>query len=382
VSEPQETVIACLTPAGAGAIATLAVHGPDAWRLCRELFSPFRGELPEEPETVEPNRFFLGRLGEEMQDEAILSLRRAAPVPSVELHCHGGREVLAVLVEAFRRRGAREIGWSEWQRRAIASPVRAAAAVALAHAPTPRTAAILLDQFHGAFERAIDLVRADLEKGDLDRARIGLEGLLHNASLGLHLTHPWRVAAVGAPNVGKSSLVNALAGFRRCVVSETPGTTRDVVTTLLALDGWPVELADTAGLREAGESLEEAGMRLARETAAKSDLCLWVVDASTEAAWPEGLGGQVLLVVNKTDLPAAWDLAQKPEALRVSARTGEGLPELCAEIARRLVPQASDEGAAVPFTREWCDSLEVARRACLAGNSSEARQALDRVVNG
>lgn len=353
-----DTVVACLTPAGAAAIATLGVHGPDAWRVCRALFTPRSAPLPEEPEAIAEGRFFLGRLGDALRDEAILALRRAVPVPSVELHCHGGREVLAVLLETFQQHGARVISWREWHERTAGSAFRAAALTALAQALTTRTSAILLDQYHGAFDAALEAVRQSLDRGDRHGAEQRIGEMLRHAGVGLHLTRPWRVAVAGAPNVGKSSLVNALAGFQRCVVSELPGTTRDVVTTRIAVDGWPIELADTAGLRDAPESLEEAGVRLARETAATADLCLWVADGSAVPVWPGSLGVPVLRVVNKIDLPAAWDVTG---VLRVSARTREGLAELCAALAARLVPEPPAPGAAVPFTAECCTRLDEAR---------------------
>src|SRR5207244_11945531 len=101
----------------------------------------------------------------------------------------------------------------------------------------------------GAVGPAVDAARAALRRGDAMEAGRLLDELARYAGVGRHLTAPWRVAVAGAPNVGKSSLVNALAGYQRSVVAPTPGTTRDVVTALLAIDGWPVELADTAGLR-------------------------------------------------------------------------------------------------------------------------------------
>src|SRR5206468_2220750 len=110
----------------------------------------------------------------------------------------------------------------------------------------------------------------------------------------------------GAPNVGKSSLVNALAGYQRSIVAPTPGTTRDVVATTLAIDGWPVELSDTAGLHGEGEQLERAGMARARAAAAAADLCVWVLDGSAAPVW---LGPEItapLTVINKIDLPPAW----------------------------------------------------------------------------
>ncbi len=103
----------------------------------------------------------------------------------------------------------------EFCRRTEPDPLRAAAAVALAEAPTVRTAAILLDQYHGALAAALDAVAAALDRGDIGEASAGLDALVRYAPLGRRLTAPWRVAVAGPPNVGKSSLVNALAGYQR-----------------------------------------------------------------------------------------------------------------------------------------------------------------------
>ena len=178
-----------------------------------------------------------------------------------------------------------------------------------------------------------------------------LDVLAQRTPLGRHLSEPWRVVLAGAPNVGKSSLVNALACYQRSVVAATPGTTRDVVTTQIALDGWPVELADTAGLRDAAEPLEEEGVCLAKRTLAAADLCLWVLDASAEPVLPPEALGPVRLVVNKTDLPVAWDLARAPGAIRVSALTRAGLDELLAALSRWLVPDPPPAGTAAPPMR-------------------------------
>jgi tRNA modification GTPase len=354
----SDTVVACLTPAGTGAIATLAVHGPDAWNVCRGLFTPRSGSLPERPEDVTPNGFILGLLGTTLRDEAVLALRRSSPMPWVELHCHGGREVVRMLLEVFEQQGVRVISWREWLARTESSSLRAAAASALASAPTVKTAAILLDQYHGAMDSALARVKEAIERGDIPAARQMRAELLRHADVGRHLTKPWRVVVAGAPNVGKSSLVNTLAGYQRCVVSETPGTTRDVVTTQIALDGWPIELSDTAGQRESGESLEQLGIQLARQEAASADLCLWVVETSSPPTWPASLEKPLLAVVNKIDLPAVWDLSQHPDAIHVSARTGEGIQELAEQLVRRLVPNEPAAGVAVPFTDELVRQLE------------------------
>jgi tRNA modification GTPase len=198
--------------------------------------------------------------------------------------------------------------------------------------------------------------------------------------LGLHLTSAWRVVVVGAPNVGKSSLINALAGYDRAIVSPTPGTTRDVVTVKTAIDGWPVQLSDTAGFRETQDELESAGIELATRALSSADLAIFVHDASRlsdqtnlETSTPAS-HQRAIHVVNKIDLVAAGErtqvfgrfVASRPDIARplaISALDGEGIGDLISAIARALVPVSVSAGSAVPFTSEQFDGLAAAKSA-------------------
>jgi tRNA modification GTPase len=362
------TRISCLTPAGQAALATFAVHGPRAWEVVQSLFRPLKGSLPAVPST---GRFWLGRLAGELADEVVLSVKQTEPVAWLELHTHGGMAVTDYVLELFRGHGVAVCTWEELLRLTSSDLFCVEAAIALTAAQTARTAAILLDQYAGAFTAALDAMYQAGQGGDTAAVLQMLAELVRHAKLGRHLTAPWRVVVAGAPNVGKSSLVNALAGFQRSIVAATPGTTRDVVTTRIAIDGWPVELTDTAGLRDVSESLEEQGIQQTRRTLAEADLRLWVADASTQPIWPDSADG-VLLVVNKIDLPAAWDLAQAERAVRVSARTGDGLAALCTAVAQHLVPHAVSPGAAVPFTPLLADVIEEAYQVAKVGRITEA----------
>jgi tRNA modification GTPase len=363
------TRISCLTPAGQSALATIAIHGPRAWEMLQLLFRPLKAALPTE--TPLAGQFWLGRLGGEVADDVVLSVKQPEPVPWLELHTHGGRAVTDYVLDLFREHGVAVCTWEEFLRQTTPDPLRAEAAITLTAAPTTRTAAILLDQYHGAFTAALDAIRQAGQQGDATAVIQGMAELARYAELGRHLTTPWRVVVAGAPNVGKSSLVNALAGFQRSIVASTPGTTRDVVTTRIAIDSWPIELADTAGLRDAAESLEERGIQLARQMLAEADLRLWVLDASTEPVWPKAADG-VLLVVNKIDLPSAWNLAEAEGAVRVSARTSEGLAPLCAVIANRLVSDPPPPRGAVPFTPLLADLMKEAYQVAKVGRTMEA----------
>jgi tRNA modification GTPase len=381
-SPETPTHVACLTPAGIGAIATLALRGPRAWDVVRELFvRPGAKPLPEQAEV---GCVWLGRIGEtsgaKTADDVVLTVKRTSPLPWLELHCHGGRESVRFLVEIFGSRGLQVGSWQQLEEKTADDPLQALALAALVEAPTIRTAAILLDQYHGAFGRAVTAVHAALDRNDLAEVGRLLDELGRYTALSRHLTTPWRVVIAGAPNVGKSSLGNALAGYQRSIVAATPGTTRDVVTTPLAVDGWPIALADTAGLREEAATLERQGIELARTTAAKADLCLWILDASVAPVWPSAqlralLGERLHFAVNKIDLPAAWDLAEV-EAILLSVQTGEGLEELCQAVSRWLVPDPPAAGAALPFTPDLCGRVEEAQRQCRANRGEETRLAL------
>lgn len=366
------TYIACLTPPGRGAIATLAVQGPHAWEMTRALFE---GAAPL-PAVPEAGRFWFGRLGAELRDEVVLAVARTAPVPRLEVHCHGGPEVVRLLQETYALRGATvaegpTVGLRAdepaWQRDVLAELVRA---------PTRRTAAILLDQYQGALAGALTRIVADLDAGRGASAREALAHLERQVPLGEHLVRPWRVVLAGAPNVGKSSLVNALVGFTRSLVAPTPGTTRDVVTTAIALDGWPVELTDTAGLRAVAAGVERAGIVRARAALATADLRLWVLDGTAPPVMPEEDGAAWHVVINKSDLAPTWNRASRPDAIVVSARTRAGLDTLCAAIGQKLVPTPPDPGAAVPCTPTACAAVRAAAERLQHDDATAARERL------
>lgn len=325
----RDTLVSVLTPPGSGAIATVAVRGPTAWESVQRFFRPAKGTLPGEPEI---RRVWFGNFGEGTGDEVVLAVK--AP-DEFEIHCHGGNRVVRWIVEQLVAAGCVESAAFEFDR----SGVDPRALGPLTQATTLRTAAILLDQYNGAFLRS-------------DPA-----SLRPFASLGRHLVAPWKVVIAGPPNVGKSSLINALAGFQRSVVAPVPGTTRDVVRVRLAFEGWPVELSDTAGLRIGAGELESQGIAKARAEYAAADLRVWVVDLSTELPeWPSIEPTPEILVGNKVD--AAVTPADHSRLLPVSATRGDGLPQLIAAIVRHLVPLVPASG--VPFTPALCDAVESA----------------------
>ena len=339
------TWISCLTPLGVGAIATLVIAGPQSWKTVRSLF---HGPTPLPLEPV-GGRTWHGWFGEETRDDVVINADPARAEGWVEIHCHGGVEVVRLLLETFESRGISPVPWQQLLKVSVPPDLRVAATIELAAALTLRTADILLWQTRGAFERALIDVRAAFDDGDLPSAAKQLEVLARRTSLGRHLTRPWRIAIAGAPNAGKSSLMNALAGFNRSIVAPTPGTTRDVVTMLLAFDGWPATAADTAGIRFSTDVLEQAGVERANQEMQAADLCLWVLDGSAGPVWPTSTTDRMLLVVNKADLRASWDFSQAAGAVVISALTGLGIPKLGSSIAQR--------SGSRPTTTRRCGSI-------------------------
>jgi tRNA modification GTPase len=342
-----------LTPPGRAALATIGIHGPRAWKTVRNLFQSRSGQNPPQEPAV--GKFWLGRLGEEIADDIVLAVHSPGVV---EIHCHGGPEVVRSFLELVQRHG---ICPGTWQGQNATGCLSLKAEAELSQATTVRTAGILLDQLHGALDQALATLEGFWKAGDQEQAQRLLDELIDRVPLGLHLTVPWKIVIAGAPNVGKSSLVNAIVGYQRSVVSTIPGTTLDVVTTRLAIDGWPVELADTAGIRGLAASLEGEGIALSRRQMQNADLCLWVLDKSQAPIYPEESAKQVTLVINKTDLPPVWN--PQPGAIQVSARTGEGIADLCGAISKALVPDPPPAGAAVPFTSALADFLQECRGA-------------------
>lgn len=370
----KATRFAILTPAGQGAIATFGLHGPEAWTVARNLFRP-RNPRAFDAEPV-TGQFWLGQFGTEMVDEVVLTCKQMAPVSSVEIHCHGGREMLRMMSDLLVNQGLKPSTWQEFLQQTTPNRLASEAAIALAQATTHRTAAILLDQFHGSLTKAVEKILQALEETAPDRARDLLKNLTRWIPLGLHLTQPWRVVIAGPPNVGKSSLVNAIAGFQRSIVSPIPGTTRDIVTTQLALNGWPIQLFDTAGLRNETGALEAEGIGLARASIAQADLLLWMMDSSNVPVFPPMESDHFRIVINKIDLPPAWNLDEVQGAMRISVQTGAGLPELIEQVGKWLVREGPPAGAAIPFTRFQANSLIEAERKLVQGDLPEASRYL------
>lgn len=321
------------TPSGKGAIAVLTLYAEEPTRIVSAFFTTKSGKRLD---SFRPGDIVYGTIFEE---DALICLIQEN---ELEIHCHGSLAAVERLKNFLRSAGATECSRETWisrnfpqqtenQRRAFA---------ALLKAETEKTAAILWDQVQGAFEKA-------LENGeDTERWK----------EVATHLTRPWKAVMVGEPNVGKSSLFNAILGFPRAIVFEQAGTTRDILREKTILDGWPVELADTAGLHETGDRIEIEGIRRARLEIESADLILWIRDATERgrlAKAPElPTNKKTLVVWNKADLiPDAIRQETFENELAVSALNGDGIDELLKKMIQTLVPEEPPRGTGMKILR-------------------------------
>ena len=376
-AEPPPLFATLLTPAGRGAVATVCVEGKGADDLARRLLFGRDGrQLSSNRDSSVRVAHFASPAGEEV-------VVRRASSEHIEIHCHGGAAAARAVLDALALAGAKVDEWPNWLARHEGNTIAAEAAVALASATTRRTAGVLLDQHAGALARNVDEIQAIIADGGAEAALAELRRLIAAFSIGRHLTRPFRVVLAGQANVGKSSLINRLLGYERAIVFETPGTTRDVVRGVTAIAGWPVELADTAGLRETQDAIEAEGISRAAATLASADLGLLVFDAARP--WTEDERRQLdrrrdaLVVFNKSDI-ASPQFMPDVAGHWTSAVNARGIEELMMAISRRLVPNPPEAGAAIPFTDRQHSHLTRAASALASGAPVAAKLELSRLV--
>ncbi|WP_425396409.1 GTPase [Aeoliella sp.] len=374
--------VSVLTPSGRGAIAVVSVDGPGAANAVEPLFLSASGQpLGELP----VGRIAFGRWNAANGEEVVVTRFD----DRVEVHCHGGVAASRAIVESLEQRGCQPIGRAEWLEANTPYPIAAAAHELLGRVQTEKAALILLDQLNGALRAEIERIVKLLDTEQWSEAQQVLQTLLERQPLGERLTQPARVVLTGPPNVGKSSLINALVGYERAIVFDLPGTTRDLVTATTAIDGWAVELVDTAGLRAEATGIEQTGIELAQQAIAAADLVLRVGDARTclSGAAPETVfdkwvdGKSIVEVANKADLLLAEERSELLERASdsfalTSATAVEGIDTLLARIAEVVVPQELPPGAAVPVTKEQFESLEAAHQHAASGEVASAKQTL------
>ncbi len=360
-----DTIVAVATPPGHGGIGIVRVSGS----LTRALAVAILGELPESHRAV-PKSF---RAEGGVALDAGIAVFYAAPrsftgEDVLELQGHGGPVVMDLLLARCLELGARHARAGEFSERAFLNDkmdlAQAEAVADLIAAGSEAAARAALRSLSGEFstrigtlaseltelrthvEAAIDFADEDLELLAVGAVATRIARLIHAfdeltavAEQGRILHDGCVLVIAGRPNAGKSSLLNALAGHEAAIVTAIPGTTRDVLRERIDIDGLPITILDTAGLRESPDVVEAEGIRRARAEIARADRVLFIVDGADPAALerlPEDLAAlpatvAVTVLINKSDLRATTVAAAAP-TLPVSARTGAGLPELRAHI--------------------------------------------------
>ena len=365
-----DTIAAIATAPGRGGVAVVRVSGPDALSIAGQLtrrdeeLRIKNEELKGRPCILHSSFFTF----HSVIDEGILLVFKAPRSYTgedvVEFQCHGGSVTPHRVLEACLAAGARLARRGEFTERAFLNGrigyEQAESVLDLIDAKTARAADAALEGLAGhrtqacraLYEQALELSTQiehalDIDEGELadeyvrqlrvksEELRVKIEESIRKANEGRILRKGALVVLAGPPNAGKSSLLNALLEENRAIVSDVPGTTRDSIEAWIDLDGWPVRLVDTAGLREAQDEIEGEGVKRAEELLSKADLVLWLGNPSSVSCLPSA----VLELHPKCDLG-------RGDGLNVSSKTGEGIGELKRAIVAKLEEKvkASDSG--------------------------------------
>ena len=404
----DDTIAALATAAGVGAIAIVRLSGPAARAIALALTG-----LNPRPREASPCSF-IDADGEPLDRGLVLFFegpRSFTGEDVVELHCHGGRVVSDALLAAAYARGARPAEAGEFTLRAFLNDkldlLQAEAIADLIASGSARAARAALRSLEGEFSAAVTELQAGLTRlrvrveawldfpdeelpfdaaaacaAELEALVAKLDALRARTRSGRALRDGLGLAIAGAPNAGKSSLLNRLAGYDAAIVTEIPGTTRDPLREHLTLDGLPVTVVDTAGLRDTADPIEREGVRRARLEVARADRLLWVadareplIDAIAAARAAQGGEGSFTVVANKIDLvprePGIASEAGVP-VVYVSALTGAGIP-LLVEHVKDLAGLGAESPGALSARRRHVAALErtnehlVAARSLLTG---------------
>ena len=407
---------------GEGGIAIVRVSGPDAVSISTKILTRKNFDIP--------GRLYLTSLidgGGNILDR-VLAVRFEAPnsytgEDIVEVHTHGGIFVASLCLEMLIANGAELAQPGEFTRRAftggridlsqaegVLGIIKARSVEALKASARTLGGGVseIISNIHtkildiqANIEINLDFPEGEVFDEDFDLTRElsdcvnDLEELLSRCEAGVIFSNGVRVTIAGRPNVGKSSLLNAILGRERAIVTEIPGTTRDIISETILINSLPVTLSDTAGIRDTENLIEAQGVKLARHAAEDGDLCLLVIDGSKEIsdderAMIDELAGKALLVINKSDLERVANVETSAPKVCVSALEGSGIRELKQAIYDMAVKHHTQAGllnANVSQLNDIRESLKALREALtaedtdvVAGLLGSARVSLMRVL--
>ena len=394
----NSTIYALSTPLGNG-IAVIRISGPQAKNALHELFS--------HSAEYKSHHLYYGKIGrlDHTLDEGMAVLMRAPKSYTgedcVEFHCHGSRAVVHALFTELQSLGFSPAEPGEFSRRAFENGkmdlAQAEAVMDLIHADAQRSANAALTQLQGTLssqitqmqdrltdviaelEATIDYPEEDWLDDTFERIMLALENIqsdlhhaLEHAKGGRILREGFKVSLIGRPNVGKSTLFNALLGTDRAIVTPHAGTTRDLIEESLVINGYLIRLLDTAGIRESEDEVEQIGIERTRAQFASSDLLLLLLDASQPLREEDArLIHQThainrLVVCNKSDLPSAWKPHQisalkNDRIIFIAANQENGLDSLLDALSEYLATLLPSDGYSALFQNQR--HIDAARRA-------------------
>ena len=367
----QDTIAAIATPFGTAGVAIIRVSGTQALEIGRRIFQPAHKNCP-----WETHHLYHGDIisadGKTTLDEALVSFMKSphsfTGEDVLEINCHGSPLIMRTILEELVALGCRLAGPGEFSQRAFFNNrldlSQAEALASMIAAKSAKACAIGLAQLKGSLTKEIDNLRtlliealaiieaaidftddvavADIPQSpQIDLATLRLQSLLATYRSAKIYTEGLRVVITGKPNVGKSSLLNVLTGRKKAIVTDIPGTTRDLITDMINIQGVPVNLVDTAGIREPKDAIEKEGIALVWENLANADVVIILLDGSKPITIEDreviqkNNNSNILIAINKSDLAKAWETGtiaglHSPEVkiINISAKFGTGLTEL------------------------------------------------------
>lgn len=399
----EDTIAAIATPYGEGGIGIIRISGEEAGRILDEVFVP---AVKKDAEDRESRRLMYGHVVDPESgstiDEVLAVFMKGPHTYTgedvAEIDCHGGIVPLRKALELVYAHGAVPAEKGEFTKRAFLNGridlSQAEAVIDLIKAKADKSFDVAMDQLQGGLSREIRKIRAglmdllveltvniDYPDEDIEvityetiyeglkRAQTSVGKLLASSSTGRLLSEGIKVAIIGKPNVGKSSLMNALLRESRAIVTDIPGTTRDTIEEALSIDGVPVVLTDTAGIRETSDRIETIGIERSKASVGSADLVLFMVDGSRELDEEDRYiaehiePAKTLIVINKTDLEQkvtsddVRKLAEGADIIETSLADDSGAEIVEKTILSRVMSGETRQGESVMVTNARHEAL-------------------------
>ncbi len=368
----QDTIAAIATPFGMAGVGIIRISGLEALKIARRIFQPAHANCP-----WETHHLYHGDItsadGNTILDEVLISFMRKphsfTGEDIIEINCHGNPLIIGSILTQLLELGCRLARPGEFSQRAFFNNridlSQAEALAAMVAAKSAKAYAIGLAQLKGSLSNEIENLRslvidalAGLEAAidftedtfteeipllppQIDPALEHIQSLLSSYRTAKAYTEGINVVITGKPNVGKSSLINTLTGKKKAIVTDIPGTTRDLITDTINISGIPVNLTDTAGIREPQNVIEKKGIDLVWESLTNADVVIIILDGSKpltnedKVIIDKNRDGNIIAAINKIDLPPAWEIntiehlfSRDKKILKISAKFGAGLEEL------------------------------------------------------